>query len=57
MKPMLKPPGTKHLKLEHEKLLSKFAFNINLRRYNMEVFRGTSQFDEMSEDVRGQGGY
>ena len=31
-KPKLKPPGTKRLKLEHEQLLSNFAFNLNLRR-------------------------
>ena len=33
MKPTLKAPGSKRLKLEHEKLLSNFAFNFNLRRY------------------------
>ena len=36
IKPMLKPPGTKHLKLNRSILLSTFAFNSNLRRYNME---------------------
>jgi serine/threonine protein kinase len=35
MKPMLKAPGTKRLKLEYNKLLSSFAFNFNLRRYNV----------------------
>jgi len=35
MKPTLKPPGSKRLKLYHEKLLSNFAFNFNLRRYIM----------------------
>jgi len=34
MKPKLKPPGTKRLKLKHERLLSNIAFNLNLRRYN-----------------------
>jgi len=29
----LKAPGSKRLKLEHEKLLSDFAFKFNLRRY------------------------
>ena len=29
----LKAPGSKRLKLEHEKLLSTVAFNFNLRRY------------------------
>jgi len=33
MKPMLKPPGTKHLKLKCDILLSTFAFKTNLRRY------------------------
>jgi hypothetical protein len=33
MKPMLKPPGTKHLKPECAMLLSTFAFNFNLRWY------------------------
>ena len=28
-----KPPGTKHLKLECEDMLSRFAFKFNLRRY------------------------
>jgi hypothetical protein len=35
MKPTLKAPGTKRLKLEHDVLLSSFAFNFNLRRYTM----------------------
>jgi len=35
MKPMLKPPGTRRLKLNCDKLLSTFAFKFNLRRYNM----------------------
>jgi len=33
MKPTLKPPGSKRLKPEHDKLLSNFAFNFNLGRY------------------------
>jgi hypothetical protein len=33
MKPTLKPPGTKRLKLIHDEPLSKFAFKFNLRRY------------------------
>jgi len=33
IKPMLKPPGSERLKLEHLKLLSNFGFNFNLRRY------------------------
>ena len=34
MKPMLKPPGTKHLKLKCDILLSTSAFKFNLRGYN-----------------------
>jgi hypothetical protein len=34
MKPMLKAPISKRLKLEHDKLLSNFAFKFDLRRYN-----------------------
>ena len=34
IKPTLKPPGTKHLKLKCEILLSTSAFKFNLRRYN-----------------------
>ena len=35
MKPKLKPPGTKRLKLKHDVLLSTFAFKFNLRRYTL----------------------
>jgi len=35
MKPMLKQPGTKHLKLKCDILLTTFAFKFNLRRYNV----------------------
>ena len=33
MKPTLKSPETKRLNLKYDNLLSKFAFNFNLRRY------------------------
>ena len=33
IKPTLKAPRTKRLKLKYNKLLSSFAFNFNLRRY------------------------
>jgi hypothetical protein len=36
MKPILKPPGTEHLKLKCDVLLSTFAFKFNLRRYTVE---------------------
>ena len=35
IKPTLKAPGTKRLKLKFDKPLSSFAFTFNLRRYNM----------------------
>jgi len=34
IKPTLKTPGTKRLRLKCGKLLSSFAFNFNLRRYS-----------------------
>jgi hypothetical protein len=34
IKPKLKPPGTKRLKLKCDVLLSTSAFKFNLRRYN-----------------------
>ena len=36
IKPRLKAPGTKRLKLKCDVLLSASAFKFNLRRYNME---------------------
>jgi len=45
MKPMLKAPGTKRLKLKYDSLLSSFAINFNMRRYSRvrclhdEIFR------------------
>ena len=40
MKPMLKAPGTKRLKLEYDELLRSFAFKLYLRRYTKVGFRG-----------------
>jgi len=37
--PVLKAPGTKRLKLEHDELLSSVAFSFNLRCYRMEKMR------------------
>jgi hypothetical protein len=34
MKPTLKAPGTKHLKLKYDEPLLKLAFKFNLRHYN-----------------------
>ena len=38
IKPTLTAPGTERLKLKYYKLLSGFAFNLNLRRY-IEVLK------------------
>jgi hypothetical protein len=38
MKPVLKPPGTMLLKLIYDEQLSKFAFDVNLRRYSLSSF-------------------
>jgi hypothetical protein len=35
---MLKPAGTKHLKLKCDESLSSFAFKFNLRRYSVVDF-------------------
>jgi len=40
MKPTLKAPRSKRLKLEHEKLLSNIASKLDSRRYSVEVKRG-----------------
>ena len=40
MKPTLKPPGYERLKVVHCKLLSKFAFNFNLRHYSLVLRQG-----------------
>jgi hypothetical protein len=34
IKPLLKPPGTKQLKVKYYKFLSSFAFKFNLRRFS-----------------------
>ena len=36
IKPMLKAPGAKRLKLKYDIPFSEFAFKFNLRRYNLE---------------------
>ena len=43
IKPTLKPPGTKHLELKCDILLSSFAFKFHLRRYTW-ARRGTRSF-------------
>jgi hypothetical protein len=39
MKPMLIAPGSEHLRLKCDILLSTSAFTFNLRRYIMDEFR------------------
>jgi hypothetical protein len=46
IKPKLKPPGTKRLKLKHDEPLSTFAFNFSLRRYIM-ARTCTTQFSKV----------
>jgi len=41
IKPMLKAPGTKHLKLKSDELLLSFAFKFNLSRYTWVLPRST----------------
>jgi hypothetical protein len=38
IKPTLKPPVTKHFKLQHDHLLSKLAFKSDLRRYTLDYY-------------------
>jgi hypothetical protein len=62
MKPTLKAPGSKLLKLEHEKLLSNFDFNFNLRRCNQVLLFATPEqhtelagfFAAVAQEYRGQ---
>jgi hypothetical protein len=43
-KPMLKPPGTKHLKLKRDELLSTFAFKFNLRRFTKALLMSSEDW-------------
>jgi hypothetical protein len=40
MKPKMKPPGAKRLKLKNDERPFRFAFKFNLRRYNLERAAG-----------------
>ena len=42
-------PGTKRLKLEYDELLSSFAFNLDLRRYNLVLRVGV--FNYLDRDL------
>jgi hypothetical protein len=45
IKPKLKPPGTKRLKLKCDILLSTSAFNLNVRRYKQEEVKAKKMRD------------
>jgi hypothetical protein len=53
VKPTLKAPDTKQFKLKHGKLLSNFAFKINLRRYTKVEETGRENL-ELAERMRSQ---
>jgi len=57
MKSKLKPPGTKRLKLKYDNVISSFAFNFNLRRYNGgNIFLLSMAWLPYGASVTGQGG-
>ena len=55
IKPALKAPGTKRLKLKYYKLLSTFGFNFNLRRYTKAGNEGLMS-GAVARDAGGGGG-
>ena len=55
MKPMLKPPGTKRLKLKYDKLLLSFAFEFNLRRCTMVSTWSNPMLIRMTQEGRAVG--
>jgi len=53
IRPKLKPPGIKRLKLETDGLLSNFGFKFSLRRYTGEGFEDDDDDDiEAGADTR-----
>ena len=64
IKPTLKAPGSKRLKLKYDELLSSFGFNFNLRHYTLgadghtpkERGRGVLGADEAAEKLGKEGG-
>jgi len=54
IKPTLKAPGTKRLKLKSDEPLLKFAFSFNLRRYS-QVHSRTFRVEEPSAPAAGAG--
>ena len=55
IKPKLKPPGTKRLKLKSDDSLSSFGFNFNLRRYTMGYIQTPGYADESHSATRSLG--
>ena len=55
IKPTLKAPGSKRLKLKYDKLLSSFAFNCNLRRYTEKGQSTGHAFFEFKDPRQGLG--
>jgi len=53
MKPTLKAPATKRLKLRYVELLSTSAFETNLRRYIKGIREFFGTFFQMGEDIWG----
>ena len=53
IKPKLKPPGTKRLKLKCDVLLSTSAFKFNLRRYTKEFMSKGVGFGRNATNWRG----
>ena len=51
MKPTLTAPGSRRSNLEHENLLSNFAFNFNLRRYSL-VEEGEAEGESNAREAR-----
>ena len=51
MKHVLKAPGKMLLKLIYDEPLSNFAFNFNLRRYNVATMKECQAEDSMMSDV------
>jgi hypothetical protein len=51
IEPTLKPPGTKHLKLKCDILLSTFAFKFNVRRYDMELIAFRARAAVLAQDL------
>jgi hypothetical protein len=54
VKPVMKPPGSKHLKLKCDILLSHFAFKSNLRRYNKLRAENSTLLQDIAAVNRGR---